>query len=488
VVIIIWLGFNKKNLIIKPINNSEFRHEIITKTPIENESFVQNVQRYALNGVIAVATFDVTYASMALNLYLTSFKKMNIDNYLFIATDNLGCEKLKPFGAHCIHYMNSKKAKRASVYGSRDYNINTCLKPKIVLDSLKCGLDILLVDLDIVFFQNPLPFFTKYRDFDFISQLDPSGNSVNSGFFLVRNTIGGIRLFEEINKIIPKKPTRNDQDYVNNAVRRLGKITRIQYLPTDIFPLGNKFFNAGHRMFVGDNPCKKCVIMHNNYISSVEAKIYRFKEYGLWLVDEHLYYSDTNRKYIKYDNPVDFNVNKHGIDTTIEMELVSLKAALIIGQILNRTVILPKFHCRGAKGYKPLPGQMCHFAMHFAVRRFNYYLPALGAYRESVFLEHPLVPESTKKSISKLILIDGPVWHKPYNATSRRPDHVRIYDPKEHHISSSEIKKWFLAESAKVLSFHSLYNEFDKEEDEIRDILIKLNKAIVRSNFLQIRQ
>ncbi|KAK2146345.1 hypothetical protein LSH36_615g01058 [Paralvinella palmiformis] len=69
--------------------------------------------------------------------------------------------------------------------------------------------------------------------------------------------------------------------------------------------------------------------------------------------------------------------------------------------------------------HKPLPGQLCHIGMNYAVRRFEYYLPALQTYRESVFLEHPLVPESTKKSISELILIDDPLRRESYNATTR---------------------------------------------------------------------
>ena len=221
--------------------------------------------------------------------------------------------------------MDSKKAKRPNVYGTLDYNINTCLKPKIVSDSLKCGLDVFLVDLDTIFFQNPRPFFMKYQDYVFITQFDPQYSCPNSGFFLVRNIIGGVRLFEEIRNIIPKIPKTNDKIYVKSAVRKLCNRIKV-HLPTDIFQLGNKFFNACHRIFVGDIPCKKCVIMHSNYIASVEAKIYRFKEYGLWLVDEHLYHSDKNRKYIKYDNPVDFGVDKHGTHTTTDMELLSLKS------------------------------------------------------------------------------------------------------------------------------------------------------------------
>ncbi|KAK2158378.1 hypothetical protein LSH36_171g00009 [Paralvinella palmiformis] len=246
-----------------------------------------------------------------------------------------------------------KKAKAPSIYNSRDYNIKACFKPRIILKCLNTGLDVLLVDLDIVFLKNPLSYFQYCQDCDLITQYDSAGKQINSGFFL----------------------------------------------------LGNVFFTQGHRIFIGDKPCNEYVLVHNNYIVSLEAKIYRFKEYGLWVVDEHCYYSDSDRKYIIYDNPIQFNHNEtyKGFDTK-KMELVSLKAAFVIGRILNRTVILPKFHCQGANGYKPLTGQV-----YTSVRKFESYLPVLTTYREHVFLKHPLVPKMIKESKPEPFLIYDPL-------------------------------------------------------------------------------
>ena len=38
-------------------------------------------------------------------------------------------------------------------------------------------------------------------------------------------------------------------------------------------------------MLPEDNPCRHCLIVHNNWITGQEAKIFRFREHGLWLVD-----------------------------------------------------------------------------------------------------------------------------------------------------------------------------------------------------------
>ena len=59
-------------------------------------------------------------------------------------------------------------------------------------------------------------------------------------------------------------------------------------------------------MWPDDNPCRECVIVHNNWMVGGDAKVYRFKEHGQWLVDKDGYYSSHDRKYLVYDNPLTF--------------------------------------------------------------------------------------------------------------------------------------------------------------------------------------
>ena len=192
----------------------------------DTQVFIRAVQTYASNGLIVIASFVFTYAAMALNLFLTSYKRFNITNHLFVASDSLGCGKIEPYGAHCIQYLNMKKAKAPSIYNSRDYNIKACVKPRIILECLNTGLDVLLVDLDIVFLKNPLSYFQYCQDCDLITQYDSAGKQINSGFFLVRNTRRAIHLFEQVVKMIPSKPV-GDQVYMNRAARKLGKKIKI---------------------------------------------------------------------------------------------------------------------------------------------------------------------------------------------------------------------------------------------------------------------
>ena len=91
-------------------------------------------------------------------------------------------------------------------------------------------------------------------------------------------------------------------------------------------------------MFAQNNPCIECILVHNYWIVSYNNKVYRFKELLLWQVDTDGYYSNKNAKYIIYENTQDF-----GVSQTKKEELNALKTAFILGHILNRIVILPKF-------------------------------------------------------------------------------------------------------------------------------------------------
>ena len=153
-------------------------------------------------------------------------------------------------------------------------------------------------------------------------------------------------------------------------------------------------------MFLDDrNHIDKACIIHNNHILTVDGKVHRFKETGLWGVDNTRYYSNTSQRYIMYGNPTDF-----GYHESQWKERSSLITAMILGKILNRIVILPKFHCYGCdnKACKRDTNE-CAFNAHFHVKSFNSQFA--NRYRENVFLKHPKVPNAIKNSVSPVIRI-----------------------------------------------------------------------------------
>ena len=78
-------------------------------------------------------------------------------------------------------------------------------------------------------------------------------------------------------------------------------------------------------------------------------------------------------------------------------ELDALKSALAIGKMLDRIVILPRFHCDGKEC--PLNGLISVTAFD---KQFS------GKYRENSFLRHPWIPPSLKKPVNVSHLIITP--------------------------------------------------------------------------------
>ena len=85
----------------------------------------------------------------------------------------------------------------------------------------------------------------------------------------------------------------------------------------------------------------------------------------------------------------------------------ALKNAFILGYILNRTVILPKFFCYlceqevvNAKRTVPMCAANIHFNMNIMDKHFK------DKYRENMFLSHPKVPIIVKSSISGIVLFE----------------------------------------------------------------------------------
>lgn len=264
------------------------------------------------------------------------------------------------------------------------------------------------------------------------------------------------------------------------------KVIQARLLPDPLFPNGFVYFEKGARMIAGDNPCTVCVLVHNNWIVGQPAKKYRFKEHLLWHVDKDHYYSCPDRKYMMYDNPTLFGTN-----LMFAKEDAALRSAFAIAHILNRTLILPRFHCQSCKGHcdaagKAKPGSgfadeiakpHCYIGVYYNIAKLDGALP----YRESVFLQHPLVPESTKSSVSPVLKI---VSGENQAVTRQDMEHVFVTKGRDG-ASKEEIVDWFARYSAvSVIHFQSLYDTFSSFKT-LGNFGQKLKEGLIKSNYRQ---
>jgi len=297
----------------------------------------------------------------------------------------------------------------------------------------------------------------------------------NSGFLVVRPSALSQQLYQMMRQIAKSSRKDNDQNALNKALRMIkrrgqhGRVLQVNVLDRSKFVCGVDYFEKSGRMFPKpfnhsggpSNSSERPLVVHNNWIVSKEAKIYRFREHLMWLYDGNdQYYSSETRKYLTYTNakPTMFSATSK----VIERELSALKTALAIGYLLNRVVILPRFHCPVARSQCPL-NSLIH------IKTFDSIFS--GRYRESSFLRHPKVPDSVKHGV-----------------TDHQFD-LHVNQTSNIMISSADIRRLFSELSAKVLNLNNLLpvridlngGSFDQEFSS------RLQSAFRRSSYRQFR-
>ena len=455
-------------------------------SPAVYKKMLSTLKSKANNRTIILTSLDSGYVDLGINLYESSFRRLGINNFLFVCSDDDCVHKLRVHNITAARGLSDKDSEFPSSYGSRAFVRKTHLKTDIALNVLRQGYTVLLVDADIVMIKNPFDYLMcKSCDL----QIQSDGSEMNSGFYLARPTAATIMLHQKALWLGATNKALSNQKALQLALEQMRRTRSIKVLLLDDtrFPRGNVFFDMGHRMFATDPPCKQCVIIHNNWIVSVAAKRYRFKEFRLWYVDSNTYYSNKYRKYLYYENPIDF-----GPASTIKKEMEALKSALSIGYLLNRTVILPSFHCYGCKfeicnnsaGY-------CSLNSHLLIETFDRYFRT--DYREHVFLINSQVPDVIRRSTSEVLLINN-LSVRNYTECKLfkaiRP--TKTFSPTNITSGATveDIQRWFQPyANTSVLLFNSLYSSFAGFPDDIQytDIRHKLEKGFKASDYRQFK-
>ena len=441
----------------REINNisNEFNNvENGNSKPVSDKpkSFIETVRsRASTDNVIILAYFDFPFLDSAINFYETSLKPFGLNNFVFTVSEKRCCDALSSLGPdNCFVYRQDPASHVASQYGNEDFKRKMNIRTDMILDCLKAGFTVLHSDIDVYFTKNPFDFI-NCKDCDIAALMDTT--DYNAGFLYIRPTTGSEQVYQRMKQIAAASPHIDDQDQLTHAIGEMYSKLKVVKLPEDKFLCGLYYYENAHRNFVGDNPCSTCVVVHNNWIVSMEAKEYRCKETGMWNYDKDGYYSSTSRKYLLYENPYKFENN----DVTHREEHGALQAAIAIAMILNRTLILPAFHC---------DSNLCSMINYYRISSLDKTFKNL--YRESVFLKHPKVPEAIQKSKSETFLIvsDQAVQFVT-KYQQKLPDNVKQVMPKDrtNGASSQEVLSWWGSEQASILLLHSLYHSFSKFDD-----------------------
>ena len=180
---------------------------------------------------------------------------------------------------------------------------------------------------------------------------------------------------KDVTTSLSEKPTLWDQGVFNQVVDRLLHEKRIRDIILD------RFIYMFEPFFMNPNLSLTNVsVAHLVGIDSAADKTFVIKERS-FSEDAFGYLSD-NRKYLTYDNP--------SIDPLTQVIL--LKKALFLSKILNRTLILPRFHCKHIGHHNQFHQVM--MSSNCTAERFVdiEYLDTNYQIRESSFLNNPFLP------------------------------------------------------------------------------------------------
>lgn len=428
-----------------------------------SSSFISGLERAAnAQKQVVLSIVDYGFLDFAVNFKEVSIDRLNISNFLLVCTDKHSHLELNLLGIPCcLHQYGNSASDKASDFGTVDYYEKTNVKTAIVIQALSLGYTVLVVDLDVILFRNPFTYF-PCDECDIHFQMDR--DLYNSGFVYVRPTSAAQTFYNTAWNLYMKYQKAHDQAYINMAVKVLReekRLPKIHSLSMQLFQCGVFYFEHGNRMFENKPTCDECVMAHNNYLGSSAAKVYRFRENLLWMVDSGTYYSNASARYLMYDNPFDF-----GLETR-QAEVEALKSALILATVTSRLVILPTFRCCTCNSRIECshPMHRCSLLSELHVKLFDESFRNL--YREHVFLKHPKVPSEVKTSQSPCLLINSTSV-----ASKNVSDDCRILQPAnlEDGATIEEMEKWFGPyQNVSVLHFHSLYGahstkQFDKDK------------------------
>jgi len=304
-------------------------------------------------------------------------------------------------------------------------------------------------------------------------------SAYNAGFIIIKPTNLSKRLYLLVRNITSKSAKIDDQAALNNAIRVLQNTKtglNATVLNKRRFLSGLEYFEKQRHWHVPaagetcDRQSTCAVVVHNNWIVGKAAKVYRFREYLMWMYEgDDEYYTSNSRLYLTYTNqaptvPQD-GLSKDQRTEVANSQISALKTAMTIGHLLNRTVILPRFHAGPKAAESPL-----NSVLH--VKSFD--SGFAGQYRESSFLSHPKVLPDVKSGLSERQVITD----RSGNSTTAGGWIT---------VPEADIMRQFGDAKDKVLVYGSLYGtEVALRNTSHNTVFMKkLRTAIYRSDYRQ---
>ncbi|KAK8958100.1 hypothetical protein KSP40_PGU015008 [Platanthera guangdongensis] len=284
--------------------------------PFFSSSFLSRWRDYTLsqaadfvggkNGTIIVCAVSQPYLPFLQNWLISISRQKHQDEVLVIAEDYATLYKInQKWPGHAVLIPPVPDDQVAHKFGSLGFFNFTSRRPKHLLNILELGYNVMYNDVDMVWLADPFPYLQGHHDVYFTDDMtavkplnhphslpQPSKKGrtyICSCMIFLRPTNGAkalLRKWIEELQLQPwsKKSRSNDQPAFNWALNKTSGQVDMYLLPQAAFPSGGLYFK--NETWVKETEGKH-VIVHNNYITGFEKKIKRFRDFGLWLVEDY---------------------------------------------------------------------------------------------------------------------------------------------------------------------------------------------------------
>ncbi|XP_009613950.1 beta-arabinofuranosyltransferase RAY1 isoform X2 [Nicotiana tomentosiformis] len=259
------------------------------------------------NKTVVLAVVGYSYKEMLMS-WVCRLNHLQISNFLVCALDDNIYDFSILQGLPVFKYANleTKISFDNCHFGTECFQKVTKVKSRIVLQILKLGYNVLMSDVDIYWFKNPLPLLSSFGPAVLVAQSDEyklTGpinlpRRLNSGFYYAYSDVTTIAALEKVvkhaaNSNLSEQPSFYDTLCGEGGYNRIDDSrclepqtnVTVQFLDRDLFPNG-AYKDLWQESNVKEACLMKgCFIIHNNWISGRRKKLERQVPSGLWEYD-----------------------------------------------------------------------------------------------------------------------------------------------------------------------------------------------------------
>ena len=198
---------------------------------------------------------------------------INMNDFYIACLDKNSYENLNQY-SNAFMWINVDLINtNLSDYQDWTFNVNSGFrnvvkyKWRIIQEIYRQHKELCWVDTDIVFKENPIDLVKEQEEILF--QSDRPGSTLCSGFMVFNSSSKCENLIKECSS-----NTEEDDQILVNRIALDKYYNNVALLSEDLFPNGHVYYK--------ENRKENAVIVHNNWMIGVDAKIKHFKEENLW--------------------------------------------------------------------------------------------------------------------------------------------------------------------------------------------------------------